>query len=207
MRGRLTRGRMTVLLAAGMTAALAALSTVTASAQRDALPRGSSVAQLVAANGARAGTVTLKPRRGGAVAVTASVRGLAPGYHGFHVHTVGRCDRAAVGPTGAPTPFATAGPHYNPDRVEHGRHRGDFPPLLVSRGGVATAAFVTDRFLARELLDADGSAVIVHATSDNQANVPDRYVGPDGAGPDALTRETGDSGDRQLCGALRAPRR
>jgi Cu-Zn family superoxide dismutase len=207
MRVRMTRVRLTILLAAGLTVAAAGLSTVTASAQRDPVPRGASVAQLVTVGGARVGTVTFVPRTSGAVTVTASARGLTPGYHGFHVHNVGRCDGATLGPDGRPTPFATAGPHYNPDGVAHGQHRGDLPPLLVSRGGVARVTFVADRFRARDLLDADGSAVIVHATFDNQANVPDRYVGPDGAGPDAVTRETGDTGARVLCGVVRPVRR
>ena len=44
-----------------------------------------------------------------ALRVTVVVRKLSPGYHGFHVHTTGKCE----GPS-----FMSAGPHLNPDDGE-----------------------------------------------------------------------------------------
>ena len=60
---------------------------------------------------------------------------------------------------------------------------------------------VTDRFQVAGLLAGDGTAVIVHANRDNQANIPVRYA-PDG--PDAMTLATGDAGDRIACGVVQA---
>ncbi|MGH9165520.1 MAG: superoxide dismutase family protein, partial [Acidimicrobiales bacterium] len=68
--------------------------------------------------------------------------------------------------------------------------------------GQAQATFRTDNFTLAQLLDRDGSAVVVHAGPDNQANIPARYLQTpgDAAGPDAATLSTGDSGGRQRCG-------
>jgi Cu-Zn family superoxide dismutase len=134
-------------------------------------------------------------------------------FHGFHVHTTGKCDPESVDPaTGDVVPFFTAGGHLNPvDRV-HGEHAGDFPVLLVKDDGTAETRFVTDRFRVRELLDEDGSAVIIHAGRDNYANIPatsptgdKRYHShlEDVFGPDSATLATGDAGSRFACGVVR----
>ena len=142
-----------------------------------------------------AGTVTLT-RVGGKVLVTASVRGLAPGFHGLHIHTVGSC----VAPA-----FTSAGAHFNPKGVGHGQHAADLPALLVNADGTGQATVRTDRFKLGDLFDSDGSAVIVHANADNLANIPNRYHShtEDKFGPDSATLATGDAGDRTACGVLR----
>lgn len=149
-------------------------------------------ATLVNAAGETVGSVRFE-RRGSSRALRVSVtaRKLSPGFHGFHVHTVGKCE----GPS-----FMSAGPHLNPGASGHPGHAGDMPPLLVTNGGKAEARFTTDRFSLADLRDADGSAVMVHALADNHANIPtDRYE-PD---PDAMTLATGDSGARVACGQVR----
>jgi Cu-Zn family superoxide dismutase len=149
-------------------------------------------ATLVDAAGKSVGVVRFERRgRSQALRVTVSVHGLAPGFHGFHVHTTGRCE----GPT-----FMTAGPHLNPSSAVHPGHAGDMPGLLVGSGGRAEARFITDRFSLAQLRDADGSAVMVHGLPDNEANIPvDRYD-PD---PDEMTLATGDAGPRIACGVVR----
>ena len=149
-------------------------------------------ASLVNAAGETVGAVRLQRRgRSRALRVTVTARKLSPGFHGFHVHTVGKCE----GPS-----FMSAGPHLNPAGAGHGDHAGDMPALLVTTGGKTEARFTTDRFSLAQLRDADGSAVMVHALPDNEANIPrDRYD-PD---PDAVTLETGDSGPRVACGLVR----
>ena len=52
-----------------------------------------------------------------------------------------------------------------------------------------------------DVLDADGTAVMVHAKADNFGNVPDRYA-PQGV--DDTTKKTGDAGPRVACAALTA---
>src|ERR671916_2158914 len=64
------------------------------------------MATLIDADRERVGRVWFKERRrDGGVLVFARVRDLPPGFHGFHIHTTGRCD---------PPTFMSAGGHYNP---------------------------------------------------------------------------------------------
>jgi Cu-Zn family superoxide dismutase len=151
--------------------------------------------QLVDAGGAEAGLVKLTTQ-GQSVIVRAEAEGLTPGFHGFHVHSVGECV----------APFTSAGGHYNPAAVGHGSHAGDLPSLLVLDDGTAQLQFATDRFTIAELFDADGTAIIVHALPDNFANIPTRYQSTtEGTfGPDSATLATGDAGGRVACGVVAA---
>ena len=164
---------------------------------------GNASAVLRDASGKAMGTVQFS-QEGTKVRVDVLAEGLSDGWHGFHVHTVGNCT------AGDPAnPFTAAGGHLGsgaPLNQSHAGHDGDMP-LLYSGGGVARASFRTDNFTVAQLLDADGSAVIVHANADNYANIPAdtlRYrkapFGPTDLGPDATTLTTGDSGLRQRCG-------
>ncbi len=83
------------------------------------------------------------------------------------------------------------------------------PPLFVRRGGRASATFAVDSFRIGQLTAGDGSAIMVHADRDNQANVPDRYksTASTKSGPDEETLKTGDAGDRVACGVVRSRRR
>ena len=145
-------------------------------------------ATLINGAGAKVGRVTLQQWRG-KVTVAGRVRGLTPGFHGFHIHAVGQCQ----GPD-----FTTAGGHLITADPRHGAHTGDLPSLLVNADGTASAAFETDRFSIAQLRDANGSAVMVHAGPDNFANIPPRY-----GAPDQVTLDTGDSGGRVACGVVR----
>lgn len=143
------------------------------------------------AAGNEIGTVKLT-QDGDSVEVKVDVdRGVAPGFHGFHVHAAGVCV----------APFTTALGHYNPGAATHRDHAGDLPVLLIDADGESEARFSTDRFALGELFDADGSAFILHANADNYANIPtDRYE-PD---PDTATLGTGDAGSRIACGVIKA---
>ncbi|MBA3364411.1 MAG: superoxide dismutase family protein [Actinobacteria bacterium] len=147
-------------------------------------------AVLVDAEGAPIGRVKVLSK-GGKVQLSVDASRLSPGFHGFHVHGVGRCE----------APFTSAGGHHNPVAAAHADHAGDLPVLLVARDGTANASFASDRLDVEGLLDADGSSIIVHAAPDNYANIPARYAA---AGPDAATLATGDSGGRVACGVLNA---
>ena len=46
----------------------------------------------------------------------------------------------------------------------------------VTSDGHAYSSFVTDRFVLADLRDTDGSAVMVHASRDNFANIPERVL-------------------------------
>jgi superoxide dismutase, Cu-Zn family len=152
------------------------------------------VAALRDTTGQIVGAAILRERHG-KVSVSAAVRRLAPGFHGFHVHSAGECT----------PPFTSAGGHFNPGGGGHGDHAGDLPSLLVNEDGRGELRFVTDRFSLGDLFDGDGSALIVHAGRDNYANIPTRYHShaSDTFGPDADTLATGDAGARAACGIVR----
>lgn len=84
----------------------------------------------------------------------------------------------------------------------HKDHNGDFPVLLANTNGTAKTEFVTDRFKIKDLFDADGSAVIVHANPDNYANIPVGYT-PASADVTNTTQATGDAGARFACGVVK----
>jgi Cu-Zn family superoxide dismutase len=135
------------------------------------------------AQGTDVGRATAQAVQGG-IRVTLEVHGLPPGEHGAHVHTVGKCD---------PPDFASAGGHWNPLGAHHGTlnpagpHMGDLPNLIVGSDGRATmAANITGATMAG-LLDADGSAIVVHADPDDMTSDP-----------------SGNSGARIACGVFAA---
>jgi Cu-Zn family superoxide dismutase len=135
------------------------------------------------------GTVKLE-QDGDVVKMKVEVDGsVSPGFHGFHVHSVGACV----------APFTGAGGHYNPGGATHRNHAGDLPVLYVDADGESEARFGTDRFALDDLFDADGSAFILHANPDNYANIPTDRYDPD---PDTTTLNTGDAGGRFACGVV-----
>jgi Cu/Zn superoxide dismutase len=157
-----------------------------------AAPRSDAHATVVDQAGAVVGHVELVDE-GGRTRVRAEVSGLAPGFHGFHVHEGSECAGD----------FTSAGGHLNPTASGHGAHVGDMPVLHADRDGRARASFVTDHFTVDDVV---GRTVMVHAGRDNLANIPERYrssaEGAPPAGPDAMTLATGDSGGRVACGAV-----
>lgn len=156
-------------------------------------------AKLADPDGKNVGTVEVDDDDGD-TQVSIRVSGLPAGYHGFHVHTTGKCeaDSAAPDDPSKTGDFLSAGGHLNPDDSAHGEHLGDLPALLVRSDGTAELEF-TGPFTLDELRDDDGSAVMIHASPDNYANVPERYA-PDG--PDDDTTKTGDAGDRIACAVI-----
>ena len=172
-------------------------------------PQGDVGATLVDVDGKERGFVSFAAV-GDEVLVRVAATGLTPGWHGFHVHATGNCT-VGSGPT---DPFSAAGAHLGhtvgtdthgvSDPDEPGGHEGDMPLLFVEDDGTARATFLTDNFTLADLMDTDGSAVIVHANADNYANIPARYSASGTPGPDITTQATGDSGARQRCGIVEA---
>ena len=131
------------------------------------------------------------------VTVKVTAAAIPAGFHGFHVHAVGKC--TVDNTVQPPAVFTSAGPHFEKGLdTDHRDHNGDLPVLLANKNGQATLEVTTDRFKVEELFDADGSALIIHANPDNYANIPTRYV----AAPDATTLGAGDSGARIACGVI-----
>jgi superoxide dismutase, Cu-Zn family len=127
------------------------------------------------------GVVSFERTRQG-VTVSATIEGLAPGPHGFHVHEYGDCTSPDAN---------SAGGHFNPLDMPHAaptadqRHEGDLGNVEAPKSGPAKVEFV-DKMLA---LEGPGSiigrAVVVHAQAD-----------------DLKTQPTGASGARVACGVI-----
>ncbi|MBO3094818.1 superoxide dismutase family protein [Cellulomonas dongxiuzhuiae] len=155
---------------------------------------------LVDPDGGEVGTVWLDDDDG-ALEIEVAAGDLPPGFHGFHLHTIGVCEPDSPDPTDPAKvgDFLSAGGHLGADVADHAAHQGDLPSLLVDSTGAGRLTASTDAVTLEELMDDDGTAVMVHAGPDNFANIPERYA-PNG--PDADTLKTGDSGDRIACGVV-----
>jgi Cu-Zn family superoxide dismutase len=151
------------------------------------------VADMAGPDGRSMGRVTFTDS-GNRLVVEGRLTGLPPGFHGFHVHAMGKCEAG-------PPAFGSAGGHMVTGTQAHPAHAGDQPALLVLGDGTAEIRFATDRYRLSDLLIPEGRAVIVHANADNYANIPARYAPQ----ADDMTRATGDAGDRLACGVVKRP--
>jgi Cu-Zn family superoxide dismutase len=161
--------------------------------------------QLNAPNGTKVATAKFEFNQG-YVTITIETTGtgqLSPGFHGVHIHSVGKCEANSVAPTGGePGDFLSAGGHFVAPGHEHGS--GDLTSLEVRKDGGALLETTTDGFTKADLLAGAGTAIVIHAGADNFGNIPaDRYNQVNGApGPDQTTMSTGDAGKRVACGVI-----
>lgn len=144
-------------------------------------------AGLVDPNGSPIGSASFVEQRQN-VRIEITVIKLPPGTHGVHLHAVGTC----AGPD-----FGSAGPHFNPTGAVHGianpkgPHAGDLPNLEVQSDGRGTlVAFTSLVDLApgasQSLLRSGGTAIVVHASADDDKTDP-----------------SGNSGARIACGVIK----
>ncbi|RVW01243.1 superoxide dismutase[Cu-Zn] [Rhodococcus xishaensis] len=155
--------------------------------------------------GSQIGTATLAESEEGYVQVTVNVDGLTPGFHGFHVHSVGKCEPNSVAPTGGePGNFLSAGGHFQVGGRTGHPASGDLTSLQVREDGVGYLVTTTDSFTLEDLRnDGQGTALMIHADPDNFGNIPSRYTLPNNAtSPDEETLSTGDAGARVACGVI-----
>jgi len=164
-------------------------------------------AQLKSADGTTVATADIEFADGFAtVTVETTTPGkLTPGFHGLHIHAVGKCEANSVAPTGgAPGDFNSAGAHFQ--KTGHTGHpaSGDLASLQVRQDGTAKLVTTTDAFTAEDLLGGAKTAIIIHEKADNFANIPpERYQQVNGAPPpDETTMATGDAGKRVACGVI-----
>ena len=160
------------------------------------LPNGTTVATAEIAFSGNYATVTVQTTEAGE---------LAPGFHGLHIHSVGKCEANSVAPTGgAPGDFNSAGGHFQV--AGHTGHpmSGDLSSLQVRGDGSALLVTTTDAFTAADLTGEAGTSIIIHEKADNFANIPpERYQQVNGAPPpDETTLATGDAGKRVACGVI-----
>jgi Cu-Zn family superoxide dismutase len=153
------------------------------------------------AAGAPAATATLKGAAGQGgtvqlwqapqgVVLRVELTGVSPGWHAIHFHEKGDCSDAG---------FKAAGAHINHSAAKRphgllnpqGPDFGDLPNVHVGADGAGRAEAYTPLVSLRgeggrpALLDADGSALVVHANPDDHATQP-----------------IGGAGDRIACGVL-----
>lgn len=150
--------------------------------------------------GVQIGTVSFAAGDAGTT-VTVDVKGLTPGFHGLHVHAVGKCEPNSPDPKDAAKvgDFNSAGGHLAGSGADHPTHAGDLPMLQVGADGRGTVTATNEHLTQALLEDADGSSLVIHGGPDNYANIPTRYAS---AGPDAETKKAGDSGARVACAVV-----
>lgn len=174
---------MTVIGKAGLALLALALATTPLAAKAPRAPVAS--ARLFTAAGTDAGYAVIATRKDKAV-LRISLRGATPGDHGMHFHTVGSCKGNG---------FADAGGHLNPEGKMHGMknpagsHLGDLPNVTVDANGFAVAVIPlagSAKTLFTQMFDADGAAIVVHASADDYATDP-----------------SGNSGARIACGVFK----
>lgn len=145
---------------------------------------------------------------GGYATVTVETVGdgiLSPGFHGTHIHAVGKCESYSSPPGGGSAgPFLSAGAHFQVPGHSEWPSSGELTDLQVREDGAAKLVTTTDAFTAKELLAGKGTSLIIHAKPSNSGNIPpQRYRQIDGsAPPDQESLATGDAGERLACGVI-----
>lgn len=137
-----------------------------ASSSGGAAPAGEALtAHLKAPDGRDVATATFD-FTGGYVTVTVkTVTGgiLAPGFHGMHVHEIGKCEPNSVAPTGGPPGnFLSAGPHYQAPGHTGKPMSGDLTALEVRQDGSAYLVTTTDALTRDDLLVPNKRALMLH---------------------------------------------
>jgi Cu-Zn family superoxide dismutase len=165
--------------------------------------------QLKSADGTPVANATLDFANGFATVTVETVKPgvLSPGFHGLHIHSVGKCEANSTPPTGgAAGDFNSAGGHFQVSGHTGHPASGDLTSLEVRSDGSALLTTTTDAFTAQDLLGGEKTALIIHEGPDNFANIPSaRYQQKNGAsGPDEETMSTGDSGKRVACGVIQS---
>lgn len=114
--------------------------------------------------------------------VTATITGLKPGRHGFHIHEFGNC---------ACDDGTCAGAHYNPMHKDHGkptdadRHVGDLGNIVADETGTAKYDYVDEGSSLNGPKSIIGRTMIVHEKED-----------------DFTTQPSGNAGARLGCGVI-----
>ncbi|MBV9551107.1 MAG: superoxide dismutase family protein [Alphaproteobacteria bacterium] len=112
-------------------------------------------------------TVTAAPK---GVLVKIDATGLTPGWHAVHFHEKGDCTPDAFTNAGAHVHTMTPAVHglLNPA----GNDLGDLPNIYAAADGTAHAELFSQLVMMPQLMDADGSAVVIHAAPDDYTSQP-----------------------------------
>ncbi|MDX1630465.1 MAG: superoxide dismutase family protein [Thermoanaerobaculia bacterium] len=136
---------------------------------------GTAAVQLMDREGTEVGMVTFTGQDG-SVQVVASLEGLEPGQHGFHIHETGDCSA---------DDFTSAGGHFNPTGVEHGcpgdevHHAGDLGNVEIVEDGTGNLDVTSSMIsLGQGPSSVLGRAVVVHQGEDDCTSQPSGAAGP-----------------------------
>ena len=117
--------------------------------------------------GETVGTVVMQQGSGGFL-VSVMLKGIEPGPHGIHIHSVGTCM----------PDFKASGGHINVDNRQHGLlnpdgpDNGDLPNIYATADGTVQAELFTTLVDPDMLMDTDGSAIVVHENRDDHTSQP-----------------------------------
>ncbi len=102
---------------------------------------------------------------------------LSPGFHGLHIHAVGKCEANSVAPTGGQSgDFASAGDHFQAQGHTGQPASGDLPPLLVRSDGSGKLVATSDGFTEDQLKGPEGSSIVLHQDADMGADTGQRLA-------------------------------
>ena len=160
---------------------LGLIASAAATAALAATPPANLRIDLKNSTGGSAGTLTLTEAPNG-VLLRLEAKGLAPGWHGLHFHEKGDCSAAGFTSAGAHVHGQATVVHglLNPD----GNEAGDLPNLYVAADGTGTVELFSSYASLGgaggrpALMDADGSALVIHANPDDHKTQPIGEAGP-----------------------------
>jgi len=92
---------------------------------------------------------------------------LAAGFHGLHIHAIGKCEPDSADPMGGPPgDFQSAGMHYQAPGHTGQPPSGDLTSLEVRQDGAAYLVTTSDAFTRDDLLAGSKTALMLHGTQD-----------------------------------------
>ena len=97
---------------------------------------------------------------------TVGTGNLSPGFHGVHLHAIGKCEGD----------FSSAGEHFQASGHTGQPASGDLPPLLVRSDGSGKIVATSDGFTEDELKGAEGSSIVLHQAADMGGNAGDQRI-------------------------------
>lgn len=166
------------------TAVLSILSVAILGACATSMGGPSASAALAAKSGSTVSGNVIFSEAGGKLRIEATVAGLTPGEHGFHVHEAGDCS--------APDATSAKG-HFNPAGKQHGHHDsaehhgGDLPNLVANAQGEARYSAEVAGLSLVGPNGVVGRSIVIHADPDDYKSQP-----------------AGNSGKRIACGVIAA---
>ncbi|OBF28303.1 superoxide dismutase [Mycobacterium sp. ACS1612] len=97
---------------------------------------------------------------------TVATGAMSPGFHGVHIHAVGKCEGD----------FTSAGEHFQAPGHTGQPASGDLPPLLIRSDGAGKLVATSDAFTADQLKGPEGSAIVLHQGADISGTASDQRI-------------------------------